>query len=207
MDYGRLGLIALSRVFGAALAVFGAALFAGGAFCFNGLLGDGTNPVVGLLFVVLPFWLIGGFCIAKGVASLREDAERAVENGRSLIGFTVVIGFFIAIGICIASTGASPRSVKTVVAGVLAVFWALIACCNFSIAWLTWVRKVERPPSMIPLIGTAAGLFAVALAPIESSALRWAMRAAVVALDLSAGELLFAAGMALLMFLRRARGS
>jgi hypothetical protein len=50
----------------------------------------------------------------------------------------------------------------------LGLFWLLIATRNGSLVWRTWVRKEDRVPSLIPLVGGFFAYLAAMVWPWES---------------------------------------
>ncbi len=58
-------------------------------------------------------------------------------------------------------------TVRWVVTALLGLLWLLITVVNASLAWRAWVRKEERVPSLVPLVGGFVAYFAVRLSPLD----------------------------------------
>lgn len=52
---------------------------------------------------------------------------------------------------------------------VLSLLWSIIAIANGSLAWRTWVRKEERAPSPLPLVGGFVAMLAARICPSDSA--------------------------------------
>ena len=79
-------------------------------------------------------------------------------------------------------------AVRWVLTGVLGLLWLLIAVTNGAFVWREWVRKEERVPSIIPVVG---GLFAytAAVACPWDSPLVWLLFWLAVILDVGSVSL------------------
>lgn len=71
------------------------------------------------------------------------------------------------------------RWATAILAGLL---WAAITTCNGWLAWRTFVRKEERVPSMIPLVGGFIAYVGVTVWPSDS-AYKWTVFALALVLD------------------------
>jgi len=59
-------------------------------------------------------------------------------------------------------------AVRWVLTGVLSLLWLVIAVTNGSLAWRTWVRKEDRVPSILPVVGGFIAWLAAMACPWNS---------------------------------------
>lgn len=56
-------------------------------------------------------------------------------------------------------------AVRWVLTGALSLLWLVIAVSNASITWREWVRKEERVPSIVPVVGGFVEWLAATVCP------------------------------------------
>lgn len=172
------------------LSVGGPALFALAAGKQDELSG---GDLTALVVVSVIFGAIGAIIARAGVRMARASASESRQSGASLL-----IGILLMAGVpwLALRFDLDLKTVKWIASGVFGALWLVFAAANASYAWLAWVKKVERPPSMIPLAGAFFGLMAIVGSAITPVELKWTLAFLAVLLD--AGTSTMLGGLAIL---------
>lgn len=150
--------------------------------------GDLSGGDLTALVLVSGFFAAIGAIIARaGVRMARASASESRQSAVSLlIGILLIAGVpWLAFRFDL-----DLRTALWIKSGVFGALWLVFAGANASYAWLIWVKKIERPPSMIPLAGAFFGLMAVVGSPITPVELKWTLAFLAVLLDAGTSTLL-----------------